>query len=203
MQVDHAVKNSIPFVAKAGGYSPWSTIGPQGWIIDNSLLTGISLDINNHTATIQAGVLTKQLNVTVADAGFCIQTPAASAVGYIPFLLGGGSTWLAGMYGLAVDSLLSARVVTAVKGLVTASETENEDLFWALKGAGQFFGLVTEVTVKIFPLKQKITTWSCIFAPSQIKEVAGALEILANGDDVVKSPGMAAILAPPGQAEVK
>lgn len=197
--VDYATKNNIPFVAKAGGHSPWSTIGSQGWIIDNELLTGITLDTENHTATIQAGVQTKLLNETVGKTGFCIQSAGASTVGYIPFLLGGGSTWMTGMYGLAVDNLISARIVTAKNGLVIASETENVDLFWALKGAGQFFGIVTEVTAKIFPLEQKITTWTCIFLPSQMKDVAATLELFVNGNDIARSPGMAAIMALPGQ----
>ena len=167
-------------------YSPWSTIGSHGWIIDLSLLTGITLDTEKQTATIQAGVLTKQINEAVSKIGYCIQGAGASSVGYIPFMLGGGSTWMTGMHGLAVDNLISARVVTATKGLVVASESENSDLFWALKGAGQFFGLVTEVTTKIFPFEQKITTWTCIFLPSQIKEVSAVLETLANGDDVAR-----------------
>lgn len=124
-------------------------------------------------------------------------------MGYIPFLLGGGNTWLSGMYGLAIDNLLSARVVTASKGLVTASATENPDLFWALKGAGQFFGLVTEVTVQIYPMEQKITTWTCIFKAEQIKDVAEVVEKLANGLDSAKSPGMAGVMAPPGQTKVE
>jgi FAD/FMN-containing dehydrogenase len=109
---------------------------------------------------------------------------------------------MTGMYGLAIDQLISARVITATKGLVTASEIENEDLFWALKGAGQFFGLVTEVTVKMFPFEQNITTWTCIFLPSQVKEVGAVLETLAHGPEASRSPGMTAIMAPPGQTNV-
>jgi FAD/FMN-containing dehydrogenase len=201
-QVTFAVKHHIPIVAKSGGHSPWSTVASPGWIIDLSLFTGVKLDTQKHTATVQAGVGTKQLNAAVSEAGFCIQSPGASTVGYIPFLLGGGSTWLTGMYGLAVDNLISARVITATRGLVTASASENADLFWALKGAGQFFGLVTAVTAQIFPLEQKITAWTCIFLPAQMKDVAKVVAALANGDDSAKSPGMAAVLAAPGQTKV-
>ncbi len=82
---------------------------------------------------------------------------------------------------MAVDSLVSARIMTATKGLVTVSEKKNTDLFWALKGAGQFFGIVTEVTVKIYPVDHPIIAWTCIFLPSQIKDVADVLEGIANG----------------------
>jgi FAD/FMN-containing dehydrogenase len=68
-QVEYAVGHNIPFVPKAGGHSPWST--SEGWIIDLVLLNGITLDTENQTATIQAGVGTKQLNHAVADVGYC------------------------------------------------------------------------------------------------------------------------------------
>ena len=201
-QVGHAVHAGIPFVAKAGGCSPWSTFGSEGWVIDLSSLSGIALDLEKEIVTIQSGTNTKKVNEKVAQAGLCITSPAMSAVGYIPFLLGGGNSWLLGSYGMAVDNLVSARIVTATKGLVNASETENADLFWALKGAGQFFGLVTEVTMKIFPAPRDIISWTCIFAPSQIKEVASAVEKIANSGDTALSPGMAAIGAAPGGNKV-
>lgn len=201
-QVEVALQNQIPFVPKSGGNSPWSSIGSEGWVIDLSLLTDIKVDVSNQTVTLQAGVQSKPLNVAVANAGFAIQSPSGSRVGYIPFMLGGGSTYLAGMYGMAADSLVSARVVTATKGLVIASEEENSDLFWALKGAGQFFGLVTEVTMKIYRLEHPITSWTCIFLPTQIQEVADVLDEVVNGCDAL-SPGMCAVLAPPGQNKVR
>ncbi|KUJ14527.1 FAD-binding domain-containing protein [Mollisia scopiformis] len=196
--VNAAIRSKVPFVPKSGGNSPWSTIGTTGWIIDLSLLTSINVDSSNETVTLQSGVQTKPLNIAVAKAGFVIQSPSGGGVGYIPFMLGGGSNQLAGMYGMACDSLVSAKVVTATKGLVIASATENEDLFWALKGAGQFFGLVVEVTMKIYKLESTITSWTCFFLESQVGEVAGVLEKVINGVDGM-SPGMCAIVAPPGQ----
>lgn len=151
--------------------------------------------------TLQSGVQAKTLNIAVASEGFVVQSPTGGAVGYIPFLLGGGSSILAGMYGMAVDSLVSAKVITATKGLVTAAADENPDLFWALKGAGQFFGVVVEVTVNIYKLEWPVISWTCIFLPGQIEEVAGALEGVVNGADAF-SPGMCAVLVLPGQTKV-
>jgi len=198
--VNSALKNQIPFVPKSGGNTPWSSIGSEGWIIDLTLLRDIKIDSQNQTVTLQPGVQTKPLNVAVANAGFVIPSPSGSGVCYIPFMLGGGSTYLAGMYGMAVDSLVSARVVTATKGLVTCSEKENPDLFWALKGAGQFFGIVTSVTMRIYRLEHPITSWTCIFLPSQIEAVTEVLEERVNGVDAL-SPGMCAVMAPPGQTK--
>jgi FAD/FMN-containing dehydrogenase len=176
-------------------------MGSEGWILDLSLLKEIDLDAQQQTVTIQSGVLTKDLNIAVGNAGFCIQSPSGGQVGFVPFLLGGGSTYLAGMYGMAVDSLISAKIVTASRGLVVASEEENQDLFWALKGAGQFFGVVVEVKMRIFPLKEKITSWTCIFPPNVVKELASTLEKVVN-EAHISSPGMCAIMESPGQSKV-
>ncbi|KAG4439066.1 hypothetical protein IFR05_005457 [Cadophora sp. M221] len=195
--VKHAAKHNIPFIAKGGGHSNWSTIGSGGWIVDLSLLRSIGINTSTQTATIQAGVLTKSVNEAVTDAGFMIHSANAANVGHIGFLLGGGSSVLMGMYGLAIDALVSAQVVTAAGRVVTASPTENGDLFWALKGAGQYFGIVTEVAVRIFPQTSDIISWACIFAPPQIKEVAKAVRELVDGGDQ-KSFGVAMITLPPG-----
>jgi len=108
------------------------------------------------------------------------------------------------MYGMGVDSLVSAKIVTA-KGAVVVSEKENRELFWAVKGAGQYFGVVTEVTVRIFRLQDPILTWTCLFLPGQVKELGGVLEEMVNWEEDGKkrSPGMVAIMAPPGQTKVR
>lgn len=183
-------------MAKGGGHSTWSTIGSGGWIIDLSLLRYISINTSEQTATIQAGVLTKPINEAVTNAGFMIHTANAANVGHIGFLLGGGSSVLLGLHGLAIDALISARVVTANGRIVIASAIENVDLFWALKGAGQYFGIVSEVSVKIFPKTTEIISWACIYGPHQIKEASKALkEVIDAGDQ--KSFGAAMITLPP------
>lgn len=200
--VNTATTNQIPLVSRGGGNSPWSTIGPQGWILDLSLLSNITLSPSTQTATLGPGVLSKSINEAVSNIGFCIQSPGSSKVACIPFILGGGSSYLNGLYGMAVDSLISARVVTAKRGLVTASEEENQDLFWALKGAGHFFGVVTSVTMRMYPLKETVISWNCFFPAEAIKEVAAALEVVSKGEQVVRSPGLVGIMAPPGSSKV-
>lgn len=117
-------------------------------------------------------------------------------------MLGGGLSTLSGMYGMAVDPLISARVVTASGEIVIASEGGNKELFWALKGAGQFFCVVTEVTMRMYEIENEITSFTLFYLPHQIKYVAQELEHLVNGDETTKSSGMAAITAPPGKIDV-
>jgi FAD/FMN-containing dehydrogenase len=113
---------------------------------------------------------------------------------------------LNGLYGMGVDSLISARVVTAdpEKGTVVCSEEENKELFWAIKGAGQFFGVVTEVTMKIYPLREKDwpLSWTLVFAAGKMKEVATVLEEISKGEKAVRSPGVAMVMGLPGSDKV-
>jgi FAD/FMN-containing dehydrogenase len=140
------------------------------------------------------------LNEAVAKAGYASPCPSGGKVGYIPFLLGGGANSLAGMYGVASDSLVSARVITS-KGIIEVSAEEEKELFWGLKGAGWFFGVVVEVTVKIYKLENEVISWTVLYSAEKVVEVAGVLEGVVNGIDG-RSSGMCAIVAPPGGTKV-
>lgn len=134
-------------------------------------------------------------------------TSNARSVGVIPALLGGGFSSISPIHGLGIDNLLSARVVTATHGLVVASPTENPDLFWALQGTGQAFGVVTEITVKLHPLSTlgaedgKFWTFTFIYGQGQVQAVAETLERVSE-----KFPreiiGMALMAAPPPNFKV-
>jgi len=129
-------------------------------------------------------------------------SPGASSVGMIPFILGGGRSWITSLYGLAVDHLVSARIFTATKGLVTVSDTENQDLFWAIKGAGWFFGIVTEVKVTCFPVETLIISRLYMFTADKVNEVAKAIESIANPGRK-NQQGIALMMKPPGVPKVK
>lgn len=97
--------------------------------------------------------------------------------------LGGGVGRYSGLHGMIADQLLSLRVVTANGSLVTTSESENADLFWAMKGAGNSFGIVTEATYRVFDLtSQHVVNADLTFSPN---ESASILDYLASfGDDM-------------------
>lgn len=93
----------------------------------------------------------RELVLTEAVTGTC------ECVGITGAMLGGGHGTLQGKYGLLSDQLISARVVLANGTVVTASQVENPELFWALQGAGHNFGILTEFTYKIYDAKVKAT----------------------------------------------
>lgn len=76
----------------------------------------------------------------------------ANSIGVIPYFIGGGISLYSAQFGFGSDNILSARVVTADGSLVEASNVVNQDLYWAIRGAGQFFGIVTELTIRTYPL---------------------------------------------------
>lgn len=120
----------------------------------------------------------------------------------IPLAIQGGNSPLVGLYGPISDSIVSAKVVTATQGLVTASESENPDLLWAIKGAGQFFGVVVELRMRISPLATlgrsdgKIQQWTFMYTIDQLNEALQACTAVAH----IKSKrinGSIAIISPP------
>lgn len=84
-------------------------------------------------------------------------------------LLGGGHSFLQGQYGYAVDGLVSARVVLANGQVVTASRTQNADLFWALQGAGHNFGILTSLEVKVYDVPSTWTVYSLVFLHDKVE----------------------------------
>lgn len=115
-------------------------------------------------------------------------TPNARSIGVIPAFLGGGFSAISSIHGLGVDSLLSARIVTPAHGLVIANDTTNADLFWGIRGAGQAFGVVTEVTIKLHPLSTlseeesgKFWVFTLMYTKEKLVEFATALETLVDG----------------------
>ena len=106
-----------------------------------------------------------------------IVTGTCNTVGAIPPMLGGGLGNLISLYGLAIDNMLSARVVTVAGKAITVSPTENADLWYGIRGAGHNFGIVSEVTVKAYPQVNDGMHWTSmlVFTPDKMEEIAGLL----------------------------
>jgi hypothetical protein len=117
---------------------------------------------------------------------------AVGKLGMTGFLLGGGFSLMQGLQGLAVDNLVSLRMINAAGEIVTCSETENQDLFWGVRGAGKHFGLVLDYELKIFPLEvlggaNKGDVWVAriLLSPDQIDQVAKAIIDMDTTDRMV------------------
>lgn len=145
-----AAQNGIPFLATGGRHGRTNTLGElqHGLAIDLSQLNSFSADTDSSTVTLGGAAVIGQFQDRMYAAGLMLPGGSCACPGYNGIGLGGGIGRYMGMFGVVSDRLVSARVVTATGDLVTASETENPDLFWALRGAGANFGIVTSATYK-------------------------------------------------------
>ncbi|MFI7011955.1 FAD-binding oxidoreductase [Streptomyces sp. NPDC050145] len=147
-----AREHGLPLSVRGGGHD-WSgrALREGGVVLDLSALRGVALDPAAGTAEIQGGVRAGDLVAAAHTHGFKPAVGTVKAVGVGGLTLGGGYGLLGGHHGLASDNLLGARVVLADGTEVTADAQENPDLYWALRGGGGNFGVVTSLRCRVHP----------------------------------------------------
>jgi FAD/FMN-containing dehydrogenase len=151
--VRFAVESGLPVGVRSGGHSASGLcVVEGGLVIDLSLLNGMTIDPERRVATVGPGLTwgayTKQAN----EYGLATPGGDSGSVGVGGLTLGGGVGWLVRKHGLTIDHLLSAEVVTADGRVLTASETEHPELFWAIRGGGGNFGIATSFEFRLVPV---------------------------------------------------
>jgi FAD/FMN-containing dehydrogenase len=151
--VRFARERELAIAVRAGGHSfPGLSVCDDGMVIDLGLMKGIRVDPRNRTVRAQAGVLLGELDRETQAFGCAVPAGIVTHTGLAGLTLGGGIGWIMRKYGLTIDQLLSVDVVTADGTHMVASETENPDLFWGVRGGGGNFGIVTEFEFRLNPL---------------------------------------------------
>ncbi|OCL05429.1 FAD-binding domain-containing protein [Glonium stellatum] len=200
--VQWAIKSSVPFVTKSGGHSEWSTIDESGVIIDLSKYSGIDVDPEARKATLKGSILSKQVAVALANAGLFTALGNGNPIGAIPYFLGGGASVTSSITGFGSDQILSARMIDAKGNIVEVTEEKEPDLLWAIRGAGQFFGLVTELVIRGHPLtdlgNDQGVIWlgSFVFPLERANEVSSVMKVLMD-DSSKATAGLMMVMAPP------
>jgi len=143
----------------------------DGLVIDLSQMKGIQVDPQQLIARAEAGLTNAEFLQATQPFGLATTTGTVGHVGLSGLTLGGGEGWLAGRFGLTIDNLLAVEIVTADGSLLTASATEHPDLFWAVRGGGGNFGVVTAFTFQLHPVAQ-------VLRGSLIHPMARAREVL-------------------------
>ena len=151
--VNFGRSEGLEISVRGGGHNvAGKAVTEGGLMIDLSLMKGIHVDPARSTARAQAGVTWGEYNRATAAFGLASPGGVVSSTGIAGLTLGGGIPWLIGKYGMAVDNLLSAEVVLATGAVVTAGNDTDADLFWALRGGGGNFGVVTSFEYRLHPL---------------------------------------------------
>jgi hypothetical protein len=146
--------NKLPIAIRGGGHNgPGLGSVDDGLVIDLSEMKGVRVDPVARTARVGAGCTTGDVDHATHAFGQAVPFGIISTTGVAGLTLSGGHGYLSRQYGLAVDNLLEADVVLADGSFVTASETQNADLFWALRGGGGNFGVVTSFLFRTNPAK--------------------------------------------------
>ncbi|HVF00743.1 MAG TPA: FAD-binding oxidoreductase [Rubrobacteraceae bacterium] len=151
--VSFARTHDLLVSVRGGGHSvAGNAVSDGGLMVDLSPMKGIRVDPVRRTAQAQGGLTLGEFDHETQAFGLATTLGVVSVTGIGGLTLGGGLGWLNGKHGLACDNLLSADVVTADGHLLTASEEENEDLFWGIRGGGGNFGVVTLFEYQLHPV---------------------------------------------------
>lgn len=153
MSVIHfAREEKLPLAVRSGGHNGAGLgICDDGIVLDLSLMKGIHIDPTAKTAWVETGCTLGDVDHAAHAFGLTIPSGIFSTTGIGGITLGGGLGYLTRHYGLSIDNLLEANVVMADGSFVKASSSQNEDLFWALRGGGGNFGVVTSFLFKLQP----------------------------------------------------
>jgi FAD/FMN-containing dehydrogenase len=165
---EHGVLVSV----RGGGHSaPGYGTNDGGLVIDLSPMKGIRVDPIARTARAEGGVLWRELDRETQVFGLATTGGTVSNTGIAGLTLGGGLGWLMGKHGLTVDNLISADVVTADGAVRMASAGQEPDLFWALRGGGGNFGIVTSFEYRLHPVDE-VLGGLVVYPMDQAGEVA-------------------------------
>src|SRR5581483_11965120 len=160
---------------RGGGHNVAGRAVTEGGVmLDLSAMRAVAVDPAARTARAQGGARWGDVDRETQRHGLAVTGGMISTTGIGGLTLGGGLGWLMGRYGLTVDNLLSAEVVTADGAVVTASASEHEDLFWALRGGGGNFGVVTSFEYRLHPVGPVVTGFRVVYPFSRAAEVLRA-----------------------------
>jgi FAD/FMN-containing dehydrogenase len=179
--IAYARREGLPLAVRAGGHSVAGlSLVDDGLVIDVRGMADVEVDPERRVARVGAGATWSQFDRATEPYGLATTGGRVSTTGVAGLTLGGGSGWLERKHGLACDNLLAVELVTAEGEQVRASASENPDLFWALRGGGGNFGVVTAFEFRLHPLEREV------FAGLALYPAARGRELMALYRDVMR-----------------
>jgi FAD/FMN-containing dehydrogenase len=196
--VNFAREHELAVAVRSGGHSVAGLSScDDGMLIDLAGLKRIDIDPDARTARTGGGVLWGEFDAATQQHGLHTPGGRATTTGVGGFTTGGGYGWTSSKYGLTCDNLISAEVVLANGRVATASEQENEDLFWGIRGGGGNFGVVTEFEYRLHPLGPPVLAGLTLFPLERASEVMRAWRDYVDDAPHELSMGGVMVTAPP------
>jgi hypothetical protein len=180
--VKYARASSLPLAVRSGGHSlAYYSVIDDAIVVDLSGMKRIEIDPATRIARVGAGATSGDLAGPANAHGLALTTGDTHSVGFGGLTTGGGIGFMVRKYGLAIDNLIAAQVVTAAGDIVTASADEHPDLFWAIRGGGGNFGIVTEFTFRLAPVGQILG--GELLLPASREVLRGYLDYVTTAPD--------------------
>jgi hypothetical protein len=186
--VGFAARAGLPVAARSGGHGlSDDMLVDVPIVVDLSQMKGISIDAKTGIARVQPGVTSGELAGPANAHGLALTTGDTSSVGMGGLTSGGGIGFMVRKFGLTIDNLISAQVVTADGSILTASETENADLFWGIRGGAGNFGIVTEFEYRLARVDQILG--GAIVFPATREVIRGYVDYTPNAPEDLTTIG--------------
>jgi len=183
---------------RGGGHNiAGNAVCDGGLMIDLSPMKGVQVDANARTARVEPGCTLADFDAAAQVHGLATPLGINSTTGVAGLTLGGGFGWLSRKHGMTVDNLLSADVVTADGSQIHASESENADIFWGLRGGGGNFGVVTGFEFQLHPVGPDVLSGLIVFPLSEARSVISSFAAFTERMPEELNVWMIARKAPP------
>jgi FAD/FMN-containing dehydrogenase len=170
--ISYARENGLELSIRGGGHNiAGSSLCDNGVLIDLSNMKTVSVDAQNRRAYVEPGATLGDFDKAAQAHGLATPMGINSTTGVAGLTLGGGFGWLTRKYGMTIDNLVSADMVTADGRKMRVSEDENAELFWAIRGGGGNFGVVTRFEFALYPVGPEILAGLLVFPLNQAKQV--------------------------------
>ena len=170
--IAYARGEGLPLAVRAGGHSVAGlSLVDDGLVIDVRGMASVEVDPERRVARVGAGATWSQFDRATQPYGLATTGGRVSTTGVAGLTLGGGSGWLERKHGLACDNLLAVELVTAEGEHVRASADEHPELFWALRGGGGNFGVVTAFEFRLHPLEREVFAGLALYPAARGREL--------------------------------
>lgn len=170
--VRFARKHGLLIAVRGGGHGIAGTAMCEGGlVIDVSPMKAARVDPERRRVTIEAGATLAEIDAATQPYGLAAPVGINSTTGLAGLTLGGGFGWLSRKYGMTIDNLISAEVVTAAGEVVRASATEHPDLFWAIRGGGGNFGVVARFELELHPVGPEVLCGLIVYSLDEAEPV--------------------------------